>query len=130
MGNLSNKTFTIDNNKVYSSYYALACKVIPDWRLVAISIGIPNNFGGEIIRKLNPPKQLLFDYKNGLCSQEEYRDRYYTEVLNQLNPKEVYSELKGKVILCYCGKDTFCHRQLVLEWLQDNIGCDAIGGEL
>ena len=130
MGKASNESIVLDRNKVYSSYYARACKIIPDWRLVSISIGIPDNFNGEIMRELNPPKQLLYDYKNGLCNEDEYTERYMSNVLSQLNPLDIYNKIKGKVILCYCGRDSFCHRRLVLKWLENNFGKDVIGGEI
>lgn len=130
MVNINNVCVTLSKDKVYSSYYARACKIFPYWRLIAISIGIPDNFDGEILRELNPPQQLLFDYKNGLCDEQEYTERYYSSVLNRLDPLEIYNKVKGKVILCYCGKDSFCHRRIVLNWLQDNLGEDIIGGEI
>lgn len=130
MGKASNESIVLDRNKVYSSYYARACKIIPDWRLVSISIGIPDNFNGEIMRELNPPKQLLYDYKNGLCNEDEYTERYMSNVLSKLNPLDIYNKIKGKVILCYCGRDSFCHRRLVLKWLENNLGKDVIGGEI
>ena len=64
MKKITNDTVVLKRDKVYSSYYARACKIIPDWRLVAISVGIPDNFGGEILRELNPPSKLLYEYKN------------------------------------------------------------------
>lgn len=130
MGKLSEETVVIKNNKVYSSYYARACKIIPDRRLVAISIGIPENFNGTILRELNPSQQLLFDFKNSLCTEEEYIDRYKTDILNKLNAVEIYNKLKGKVILCYCGKNSFCHRHIVLDWLKQELGEECIGGEI
>lgn len=130
MGKTSNESIVLDRNKVYSSYYARACKIIPDWRLVSISIGIPDSFNGSILRELNPPKQLLYDYKNGLCSEEEYTNRYIENILNNLNPTDIYNKIKGKVIVCYCGKNSFCHRNLVLEWLEQNLGREVIGGEI
>ena len=130
MGRLKEESVIIKNDKVYSSYYARACKIVPDRRLVAISIGIPDNFGGSIMRELNPPQQLLYDYKNGLCTEEEYTERYIENVLNNLNPLDIYNKLKGKVILCYCGKDSFCHRHIVMKWLEQNLGKEIIGEEL
>lgn len=120
----------LDRNKVYTSYYARACKILPDWRLVAISIGIPDNFNGDILRELNPPQQLLYDYKGGRCTEEEYIQRYYENVLNNLDANYIYNKVKGKVMLCYCGKDSFCHRNIVLEWLEKNLGKGVIGYEI
>lgn len=119
----------IRKDKVYSSYYAKACKIIPDFRLVAISIGIPDNFNGEILRELNPSKELLYRYKNKLCDEEEYIKTYTDETLNKVNSSKIYEKLKGKVILCYC-KDTFCHRHIVIDWLKREIGQSIIGGEI
>ena len=125
-----NDTIILDRNKVYSSYYARACKIIPDWRITSISIGIPDNFNGNILRELNPPKELLFDYKNGICNDTEYIERYYSNVLNKLNPLDIYNKVKGQVLVCYCGKDKLCHRLLVLDWLRNNLGDNIIGGEI
>lgn len=130
MKKITNDTVVLKRDKVYSSYYARACKIIPDWRLVAISVGIPDNFGGEILRELNPPSKLLYEYKNNICTTDEYIDRYTKEVLDRLNPIDVYNKLKGKVILCYCGKDSFCHRHLVMDWLSKNLGEEVIGNEI
>lgn len=124
------ETLLIKRDKVYSSYYARACRIVPNKRLVAISIGIPDNFLGEIMRELNPPEKLLFDFKNGVCSENEYIDRYTTSILDNLNPMDIYNRLKGKVILCYCGKDKFCHRHIVINWLKSHLGEEYIGGEL
>lgn len=121
---------TLDRNKVYSSYYARACKIFPSWRMVAISISIPDGFDGIILRELNPTQQLLYDYKNGLCDEHEYEERYYNNILSRLDAKSIYEKVKGKVLLCYCGKDKFCHRKLVLKWLADNLGENVVGGEI
>ena len=127
---MKNEEVIIKRDKVYTSYYARACKIVPDRRLVAISIGIPDGFNGEILRELNPPENLLYDYKNGKCTEEEYTERYRLNVLDKLNPIDIYNKVKGKVMLCYCGKDKFCHRKLVLEWLAQHLGEDVIGNEL
>lgn len=124
------KLIEMQKDKVYTSYYAYACKILPGHRMVAISLGIPDNFTGEIYRELNPSKELLYAYKNGKISSEEYTRWYKTEVLNNLDPMDVYNRLKGKAALCYCGKDSFCHRKLVASWLAEQIGSEIIGGEL
>ena len=120
----------IRNNKVYTSYYARACIIVPDRRLVAISIGIPNNFKGTIYRDLNPSQALLYKYKSGLITDEEYTEIYTNETLNKLNPEEVYKVLTGKVALCYCGKGIFFHRIVLLFWLLNYLGPAVIGGLL
>lgn len=125
-----NETVILSKDKVYISYYARACRIVPDYRLISISIGIPNNFNGEIMRELNPPEWLLYSYKNGNITEDEYSKIFYEQVLSKLNPLDIYNRCKGKVLLCYCGKESFCHRKLVLEWLKNNISEDIIGYEI
>lgn len=127
---MKNEEVVIKRDKVYTSYYARACRIVPDRRLVAISIGIPDGFNGEILRELNPSETLLHDYKSGKCSEEEYIERYRLNVLDKLNPIDIYNKVKGKVMLCYCGRDKFCHRKLVLDWLAQHLGEDVVGNEL
>lgn len=124
-----NVEIVLKKDKVYSSYYSKACKIIPDFRLVAISVGIPDKFNGHILRELNPSKELLYRFKNNLCSEEEYIITYAEETLNKLNPYNIYEKLKGNVIVCYCGNG-FCHRHIVMDWLKNNLGKDIIGGEI
>lgn len=123
------QTVILKRDKVYTSYYAKACKIVPDFRLVGISIGIPDNFNGQILRELNPSKELLYRFKNGLCTENEYIETYKTETLSRLNPSTIYEKVKGKVLLCYCGQGS-CHRHLVIDWLRENLGDSIIGGEI
>lgn len=50
---------TIDNEKVYTSYFNRANKIFPDRRLVSISITSAKVFNGAYARELNPSKELL-----------------------------------------------------------------------
>lgn len=120
----------LDPNKVYSSYYSRACRIVPDSKLVAISLGIPNGFKGVTCRELNPPVGLIVRYKANEISDKEYEQVYREEVLRGLNPLKIYEQLKGKVILCYCGKGAFCHRNIVMKWLEESIGEHIIGEEI
>lgn len=62
---------------------------------------------------------------------EEYSRRYASEILSNLRPSDVYSALhkiasvhrRDKVVLlCYESPEKFCHRHLVADWLNDNLG--------
>lgn len=127
---IEEETITIDNNKVYMSYYGRACKILPNRRLVAISLKVPDYFEGDIMRELNPTESLFLDYKNGTINEIEYRERYKQETLDKLNPQEIYNKLKGKVIICHCNKGKFCHRQIVINWLKTNLGKEVAGSEI
>lgn len=127
---MKDEVIQMKRDKVYSSYYARACKILPNHRMVAISFKIPDNFKGEIVRELAPSKKLVYGFKYQGMEEQEYKDTYYCENLSKLNPMEIYNKIKGKAILCYCGKDSFCHRHLVIEWLRQKLGDEYIGGEI
>lgn len=124
------KIVRIDRDKVYTSYYAVARCNIPNFLCTAISLRIPDNFKGTILRELAPSESLLKAYKYGGISEEEYIETYKFETLSKLNAKEIYERVKGQVLLCYCGKGKFCHRHIILDWLREELGDDIIGGEL
>ena len=94
---------------------------------IAICTIPPVWFLGKDYRKLAPKNWILFEYKEGRITEEEYIDLYYKHTLDKLNPIEVYNDLKelggeDAVLLCWCGKDRFCHRHIVAEWLNKAIG--------
>ena len=49
-------------------------------------------------------------------------NKYYETVLSQLDPKQVYDELEGRILLCFENPDEFCHRHIVAEWLELSLG--------
>lgn len=51
-----------------------------------------------------------------------YMNKYYETVLSQLDPKQVYDELEGRILLCFENSDEFCHRHIVAEWLELSLG--------
>jgi uncharacterized protein YeaO (DUF488 family) len=59
---------------------------------------------------------------------DEYRRRYYDEILAVLDPDIVLRELNGDiaahdiVLLCFEKDRTHCHRGLVAEWFHETRG--------
>lgn len=50
-------------------------------------------------------------------------DAYYEEVLSKLDPKTVYDELgEDAVIMCWESSEKFCHRHIVADWLEQQLG--------
>ena len=130
MAKLSDTGIKIQNEKVYSSYYGKACKIYPDYRLVAVSMNVPDNFKGEVLRCLAPSQSLVYGYKYYTMSEQKYTEAYRREILDKLDVREIYNKLKGKIILCYCGPGQFCHRHLIMNWLTEQLGEQYIGGEV
>ena len=130
MGKHSEDSVVIKSDKVYASYFSRACKILPDSMIVSIALTSPEGFKGKFYRDLNPTSHLFNGYKYNNMSAEEYTKTYYYDVLRDLDPNIVYNNLKGKVICCWEKSGEFCHRNIVMKWLQENIGEDIIGGEI
>ena len=59
-------------------------------------------------------------------AEENYTIHYYSEVLNVLDPHQVYEELgENAVLLCWEKSGKFCHRHLVAEWFQKELGIEV-----
>lgn len=60
--------------------------------------------------------------------EEEYEETYRREVLDKLDPLEVWNDLgEDAVILCHESEakilsgETFCHRHMVARWLEEQL---------
>jgi DNA polymerase I-like protein with 3'-5' exonuclease and polymerase domains len=100
---------------MHTSYFA---KYRNGPNAVSIAFITPPGFTGRIYKKLAPPGWLLRHKDN----PEQYEHAYWFEVLDLLDPTEVYKELgPDAVLLCWEGPDKFCHRRLVAEWLENSL---------
>jgi uncharacterized protein (DUF488 family) len=55
----------------------------------------------------------------------EYRAAYQ-EILDRLDPRKVYQELgEDAILLCFEKAGEFCHRRLVAEWLERELGVEV-----
>lgn len=127
---IEDEAIVIKRDKVYTSYFSRASKIVPDRRLVSIARTSPEGWNCGFIRELNPSQSLLYNYKQGKVTDKEYEETYQLETLNALDPQEIYNQVKGKVLCCWEKSDCFCHRHLILKWLQKNFGENIIGGEI
>lgn len=73
-------------------------------------------------KALAPSWSLVSDYKSGKIDKDGYTKRYYEETLSKLDAKKVYNDLKDKVLLCYEKKGDFCHRHIVANWIENELG--------
>jgi len=106
-----------------TSYFAISCK---DPNAVSISLVTPKFAKNiRVYKKLAPSSELLFKIKNKYISHEEYEEIYTEEVLDLLDPIEVYAELGPDAIIC-CWEKTgkFCHRHIVARWLEHHLGIE------
>jgi len=93
---------------------------------IAVSVTIPKNWSGGLIRELNPPFYLLNQYKKGLVTDSQYIEIYNKKVLNNLDVKEIANKVNGKVMLCWEKSGKFCHRHIVAAWLSKNLNVEVV----
>lgn len=89
---------------------------------VSIAAKVPPHFKGRQYKKLAPKYWFYKLYKENLKT-EEYTAHYYREVLDKLDPRQVYEELgEDAILLCWEGKTKFCHRHIISKWFKDKLG--------
>lgn len=103
-----------------TSYYAKSAK---EPTAVSIAGGTPNFYSGRVYKKLAPKYDWWIKWKNEGLSEEWFKERYYATVLDLLDAQEVFDELgEDAIILCWEASGKFCHRHLVAEWLENELG--------
>ena len=118
-----------------TSYFANFRKLDKN-KYVAVSIARITPVGFDIkVEEFAPEKSTLFNYKNGKINEEQYT-KEYTEQLDELfddgimvntlsrlnNLEKRYN--KEVVLLCYEGKEKFCHRHILSKYINDKFNLD------
>lgn len=112
---------------IYTSYYAKSKKIPEDIVRISIAGKAPEYYTGIQYKALAPKYGFFMEWKKN-HNNDFYVKHFYSEVLDNLNPKDVYNKLhelsvgKDCVLLCYEKSDDFCHRHIVAKWLEDNLG--------
>ncbi len=103
--------------KLYTSYFA-HCKSGDN--CISISQGVPDGYSGRRSLVLAPSWELVMKLKNGQITIEEYTTQYLAQ-LNALGIDAVLTELReGDIMLCWEGKNKFCHRHILASWLNEH----------
>lgn len=123
-------SYIIKKDLIYSCYFKRAMQIFPSSRLVSVARYAPINFNGSFMRELNPPEDLFMAYKAGDIDRETFIEVYYDRVLAGKDVDDIYNALKGKVICCWEKPDDFCHRHIILDWIDIAKGLGYTGGEV
>lgn len=110
---------------IYTSYFAQLAN-LPD-SIVPVSIcgKTPYWYKGLQYKKLAPKYSFFQEWKK-TKDNNYYIEHYNIEVLNSLDAKQVFAELKTLTdpndicLMCYERPTGFCHRHLVAEWLRNH----------
>ncbi|WP_420389362.1 DUF488 family protein [Marinobacter sp.] len=71
--------------------------------------------------ELAPTKEILNPYKKGEMSWEVYQDKFLNLMAKRRIEKDIKSILlQGGCLLCSENEPHFCHRRLVVEYLNDS----------
>ena len=111
---------------IYTTYFAKLKKLPENIIPIAICAAPPKGYTGPIYRPLAPKYDFFQKYKI-TGDVAEFTENYIGQVLNQLNPVSVVTNLYYQVCLapntcdialvCFEKSTDFCHRHLVAEWL-------------
>ena len=112
---------------IYTGYFA-QLKKYQEAGLTPVSIAriTPNWYEGYVLPELAPSKSLLYSYKAGQVTEEEYKEEYsvylslnvpWKQVLAKLR---VYGQKQDVILLCYEKSKDFCHRHILAEYLRES----------
>jgi len=109
---------------IYLSDFITAGK---DERAISIAAMRPGIFKGEARKDLAPKFSSMAKYRD--CKYAEFASEY-TEIVYSHNLDALAKELDGRILLCNCPKDEFCHRLLLGFYLHKETGIEVeeIGG--
>ena len=101
-----------------TSYFAKAGN-LPN--AVSIAGSAPGFFKDREYKKLAPKYWFFLKYKKD-GDEAYYTEQYQKEVLDTLDPQQVFNELGEDVILlCWEKTGKFCHRHLIAKWLEEKL---------
>lgn len=98
--------------------------------LIVIASSVPSQFKLPY-RNYNPLipgwRDLIKPFKQGELTELLYEELYQKNYLKRLNPRKVFYTDLGidAVLLCWEAPDRFCHRRLVANWLEKELGVEV-----
>jgi hypothetical protein len=124
---------------IYTSYFSKS-GLVPN--PISIAGKCPDFFKGPEYKKLAPQYSWWKQWHDEHLSNEWYKQKYYSTILDKLNPLQVARELTSMylgqdiTLLCYerpydpdDAEKTFCHRNLVKLWLWEaGVPCEEYYG--
>jgi hypothetical protein len=107
-----------------TSYFAKLSQVRAP---LSISGRAPDFYKGPQFKTLAPKYEFFAAYKAGEIDSDGYTSEFRRLVLAPLNPRLLYDRLHAEhgpevTLLCYEKPGDFCHRRLVAEWFEQELG--------
>ena len=91
---------------------------------VAISRKPPDWYSGNQLPQLAPTWEMITNLKSNKITQDQYSELYITLLIERnLTPKKIITLLPNECrLLCYEKVGEFCHRRVLAQWIEDEIG--------
>lgn len=115
---------------IYTSYFANLDKIPKDFKLISIARQklVTDKYKISELKEFAPSEKLFLDMKSNRISELNYTIRYITQISNNKNLEDLIQALhtmygfpeKNCVLLCWEGKNKFCHRHILAEYLNIN----------
>ena len=114
---------------LYTSYFA---KSGNSDGAISVAIGTPRWFG-KLPRYLDlaPTRAMLADVKEDPLGGRDRYEATFAEKLAALNPQKVLDDLNelaaghDPIILCWEKPPVWCHRRIVAEWIEKELGIEV-----
>lgn len=112
---------------IYTGYYA-KLKEYEKVGLEPVSIAgkAPSFYKKTEYKKFAPTYEIFSRWKSGEIDNFQYTEEYIKNVLNKLDKQQVKEFLisfdKDIVLLCYEKSTDFCHRHIVADWIESELG--------
>lgn len=114
---------------IYTGYYAKLKKYKENGLYpIAISGKVPDFYTEAFWTDFAPRYDMFLEWKSGKINDSQYTEKYkeWLDSLDKQEIREVIKELKneGKTIifLCYEKTGDFCHRHILADWIEENLG--------
>lgn len=120
---------------VQTSYYANIPKLPKDSITVSISGALEDYVDLSLLdhwdRRMAPSWDIFKEYKSqpeGVTREELFVKRFKNEIIPKLNFKEIFDEYIEKfgdktfILVCYETPKDFCHRQIIAEAIESELG--------
>lgn len=115
---------------IYTSYFANLDKIPEDFKLISIARFKLETSKRKIfeLKAFIPSQELFTEMKSNKISELNYTIRYIKQISDIKNLNELVHALntlyglpeQNCVLLCWEGKNKFCHRHILAEYLNIN----------
>ena len=114
---------------IYTGYYAMLKKYKEDGLYpIAISGKRPDFYTEAFWTDFAPRYDMFLEWKSGKIDDMQYTERYrkWLDSLDKQEIRDIINELEGEgkqiIFLCYEKAGDFCHRHILADWLEENMG--------